>query len=257
MYGSGFPKGGLDEQGRGTSLKPAFEPVVVARKPVVGTVASNLLKYRTGALNIDASRIKHRDEADLAVSLAKNPGRDDAVTSGVYGADRPQQVVNTSGRFPANVILDESQAAELDATTAHLKGGVSVGRNANPDADKPASVYGTFKKNTADVTYGDSGGASRFFYTAKADGAERPVVGGIAHPTVKPLDLMRYLVRLVTPKGGVVLEPFAGSGTTLEAAVLEGFRVIGIEREADYIPLITHRLDKPHTVGLDLFGDAA
>jgi DNA modification methylase len=91
----------------------------------------------------------------------------------------------------------------------------------------------------------DFGGASRFFYVAKANSSERPREGDTAHPTVKPLDLMRYLVRLVTPPGGTVLEPFAGSGTTLEACVIEGFHAIGIEREADYLPLIEQRLSKP------------
>lgn len=91
----------------------------------------------------------------------------------------------------------------------------------------------------------EDSGASRFFYSAKAGRDERPNVDGIAHPTVKPLDLMRWLVRLVTPPGGVVLEPFAGSGTTAEACVVEGFRCIAIEREADYLPLIVQRLSKP------------
>ena len=104
--------------------------------------------------------------------------------------------------------------------------------------------------------YADTGGASRFFYVAKAPTSERPRVGGVAHPTVKPLDLMRWLVRLVTPPGGTVLEPFAGSGTTAEACVLEDFRCIAIEREADYLPLIVSRLDKPVQQGLN-FGDPA
>jgi site-specific DNA-methyltransferase (adenine-specific) len=94
------------------------------------------------------------------------------------------------------------------------------------------------------VEYGDSGGASRFFYVAKAPARERPKVDGTAHPTVKPLTLMRWLCRLVTAPNGVILEPFAGSGTTVEAALLEGFRVIAIEREADYLPLIQARLDR-------------
>ena len=106
--------------------------------------------------------------------------------------------------------------------------------------------------------YDDTGGASRFFpvfwYEAKAPTSERPVVDGVAHPTVKPLALMQWLVRLVTPPGGVVLDPFAGSGTTLEACVREGFDCIGIEREAEYLPLIRARLSKPHTQVLDLWG---
>jgi hypothetical protein len=98
---------------------------------------------------------------------------------------------------------------------------------------------------TVDHGAGDTGGASRFFYVAKASKKERPNVNGIAHPTVKPMALMRYLVRLVTPPGGTVLEPFAGSGTTIEACVIEGFHCIAIEREADYLPLIEARLNRP------------
>jgi site-specific DNA-methyltransferase (adenine-specific) len=95
-----------------------------------------------------------------------------------------------------------------------------------------------------DLGYGGAGGASRFMYTAKADSGERITHNGVAHPTVKPLDLMRWLVRLVTPPGGLILDPFAGSGTTVEAALLEGFRCVAIEREPDYLPLITQRINR-------------
>lgn len=168
----------LDEakrwQGWGTALKPAFEPCLVARKPLVGTVADNVLTYGTGAINVNAGRVG-----------------------------------GTDGRWPSNLTIDELVAAALDATTP---------------------------------------GRSRFFPTfrfeAKAPTRERPKVNGVAHPTVKPLALMRWLVRLVTQPGGTVLDPFAGSGTTLEAAVLEGFNAIGIEREETYLPLIMQRLRK-------------
>ena len=220
--------------GWGTALKPAFEPIVVARKPLAGTVAANVLAWGTGALNIDGCRIEHAGAADLEVSLAKNPGRSDTVTSGVYGAARPQQSVNTAGRWPANVILDESQAAALDEQS-----GTSESRIGKPRGAASGDGWGM---TATGAEYADSGGASRFFYTTKATSAERPKAGKVAHPTVKPLDLMRWLVRLVTPPGGVVLDPFAGSGTTLEAAIVEGFRSIGIEREADYLPLIEQRI---------------
>ena len=98
---------------------------------------------------------------------------------------------------------------------------------------------------SAPTELNDTGGASRFFYVPKANSSERPRAGDVAHPTVKPLELMRYLVKLVTPPGGTVLEPFAGSGTTLEACVVEGFAVIGIELTEDYLPLITQRITKP------------
>ena len=143
---------------------------------------------------------------------------------------------NPAGRWPTNVVLDESQAATLDRQS-----GVT------------SSTTGVRDPNG---TMGYHGGASRFFptfrYEAKAPTAERPRAGETMHPTVKPLDLMRWLVRLVTPPGGVVLEPFAGSGTTAEACVVEGFRCIAIEREADYLPLITQRLTKPIALTLDI-----
>lgn len=175
----------LDEakrwQGWGTALKPAFEPCIVARKPLVGTVADNVLTYGTGAININATRVN-----------------------------------GTDGRWPPNLTIDDHVAADLDATTP-------VSRS---------------RKN--------EGGRSRFFPTfrfeVRAPTRERPKVNGVAHPTVKPLALMRWLVRLVTQPGGTVLDPFAGSGTTLEAAVLEGFNAIGIEREETYLPLIMQRL---------------
>lgn len=190
-------------QGWGTALKPAFEPVVVARKPLPYrvTVAANVVEYGTGALNIDAARIPHADAADLATSLSKNPGRDELITSDVYGSGRAQQRVNTSGRWPTNVIIDEDVAADL-----------------------------------ADV--------ARYFYVAKASQAERPKVDGVAHPTVKPLAIMRYLLRLIVAPGGVVVDPFAGSGTTLEAAYLEGFEAIGCEMTPEYWPLIAARIER-------------
>lgn len=169
--------------GWGTALKPAFEPIVVARKPLAGTVAQNLAEHETGAINIDASRVGETD------------------------------------KFPPNIILDDAQAAELDRVT----GG-------NGSDNFPV-----------------------FRYEAKPATYERPDIDGFTHPTVKPLDLMRWLVRLVTPPNGVVLEPFAGSGTTLEACLVEGLHVIGIERDPDYLPLILQRIRKP--IQQSLFGD--
>lgn len=235
-------------QGWGTALKPAFEPIVVARKPLIGTVAANVLEHGTGALNVDGCRVSFASEADERESKEKNRHADFGSEVGgneVYGdySMVPRTNYNPPGRWPANVILDESQAAELDLQSGHQKDGKAVLQNRSREYN--ASSYMITDNREGDRGYGGEGGASRFFYTAKADSSERPRVNGIAHPTVKPLDLMRYLVRLVTPPGGVVLEPFAGSGTTLEAAVIEGFRAIGIERETDYLPLITHRLTKP------------
>ena len=136
--------------------------------------------HGTGALNIAACRIEHANEADLATSLSKNPGRSDAVTSGVYGADRPQQRVNTSGRWPANVVLDESQAEALDEQSGEAGGGTGRstrgggnGGDWNP-TDRTEGAGQTVRGDGREVGYGDMGGASRFFYVAKADASERP-----------------------------------------------------------------------------------
>lgn len=225
-------------QGWGTALKPAFEPIVVARKPLIGTVAENVLAHGTGALNIDGCRVGTEERINPPGStnprIAMNDGwRTDA------------QPTTATGRWPANVILDESQAAELDKQS-----GVSA--SSTTSAKRPPRREGSGWDRPCNEThdaqmqaYGDTGGASRFFYVPKANANERPREGDTAHPTVKPLDLMRYLVRLVTPPGGTVLEPFAGSGTTLEACVIEGFHAVGIELTDDYLPLIVQRVTKP------------
>ena len=232
--------------GWGTALKPAFEPIVVARKPLAGTVAANVLAHGTGALNIDATRIGTTDSlcggANKGMTaetrhegFARPWMRDDEAREAAAARSRENTArAESMGRWPANVVLDESQAAALDEQS-----GTSESRIGKPRGAASGDGWGM---TATGAEYADSGGASRFFYTAKAASAERPKAGKVAHPTVKPLDLMRWLVRLVTPPGGVVLDPFAGSGTTLEAAIVEGFRCIGIEREADYLPLIDQRI---------------
>ena len=139
----------------------------------------------------------------------------------------------------------DGMAAELDRQSGNRPGAVSNGSKTT----EGMNGTGTFKIRQREQKpgYADQGGASRFFYVAKAPKSERPVVDGTAHPTVKPLALMRWLVRMVTPPGGTVLDPFAGSGTTLEAAMLEGFNAVGIEREADYLPLIHARIERATT----------
>lgn len=204
-YGEAQTDAAREWEGWGTALKPAFEPVTLARKPLDGTVAANVLEHGTGALNIDGSRIG-----------------------------------GPSGRWPANVVLDESQAAELDRQSGNVKTGATKPHRRDPDSS-PMFKVGKWMTHSQPAS---EGGASRFFYVAKAPKSERPVVDGTAHPTVKPLALMRWLVRMVTLPGGTVLDPFAGSGTTLEAAMLEGFNVVGIEREADYLPLIHARIER-------------
>ena len=152
---------------------------------------------------------------------------------------------NASGRWPANVILDESQAEALDEQAPATGGSGKASGPSLTGATAASVAYGARNGLAGEPAfYGDKGGASRFFYVAKAPKSERPVVDGVAHPTVKPLSLASWLVRLVTPPGGTVLEPFAGSGTTVEAAMREGFNVIAVEREADYLPLIMARISR-------------
>lgn len=232
-------------QGWGTALKPAFEPIVVARKPLAGTVAANVLEHGTGALNINACRIHTAGSEARSYTVKRlKPGAELNRTGGNW---RPADGVEyegttTDGRWPTNVVLDAHQAEVLDQQSGLLKSGARTG---TCEAPREAS----------------QGGASRFFpvfrYEAKAPTSERPSADGVQHPTVKPLDLMRWLVRLVTPVGAVVLEPFAGSGTTAEACILEDRRCIAIEREAEYLPLIVSRLRKPVQQGLFGLGAGA
>ena len=240
-------------EGWGTALKPAFEPIVMARKPLAGTVAANVLEHGTGALNIDACRVYATDDDRALMEARSHPNGTTAGSNGggiAMQFDKPHGFKShPAGRWPANVVLDESQAAELDrqvgpvhwqATNNTRKSsgwGVSEGK-ARRQWDAPKVGAERLAKE------GPGLGPSKFFYVAKAGRRERPEVDGVKHPTVKPLALMRHLCRLVTPPGGVILEPFAGSGTTVEAAMLEGFDVVGIEREAEYLPLIGARVQR-------------
>lgn len=206
-------------EGWGTNLKPAFEPIVVARKPFAGSVAANVVAHGVGGLNIGATRVGA--EVRVNAAAANKPGGA-ALNMSAKGMPEDAEPTEVIGRWSPNVLLDDGQAAELESAAAGA-----------------AEYFPTFR------------------YHPKAHAGERPRhitdAGAILHPTVKPLELMRWLVRLVTPAGGTVLEPFAGSGTTLEACVREGFAVIGIERESDYLHLIDARLAKDHQV--TLFGE--
>jgi site-specific DNA-methyltransferase (adenine-specific) len=223
-------------QGWGTALKPALEPIVLARKPLGQTVAANVLQHGTGALNIDASRIASSTPVQSSAgSTGFGSGREDGYELGT-GAQ-----FSDKGRWPANVILDGSEEVtgafpDLGATA----GGYTRGARAEGEW-LHAKEAGTHQAG-----FGDSGSAARFFYSAKADAADRC---GSKHPTVKPVDLMAYLVRLVTPPGGLTLDPFAGSGSTGMACLREGFRCVLIEREAEYVADIERRL--AHVQGLD------
>lgn len=215
-------------EGWGTALKPAWEPIVLARKPLVGTVAETVLAHGTGALNIDGCRV----EGEAWTRPAS-----DAV-GGVYGDfanDTPRS--NDKGRWPANIVHDGS--AEVVAAFPSSNG-AGEARSATPT---PGSVWGIGAERSSvpgGATYAASGSAARFFYSAKADKQDRM---GSKHPTVKPVDLMQWLCRLVTPPGGTVLDPFAGSGSTGEAAWREGFQCVLIEREPHFQADIARRME--------------
>lgn len=268
-------------EGWGTALKPAFEPVVVARKPLVGTVAANVLRYGTGGLNIDACRIPTTDSLGGGATLDQQepkpggwdrPWRHDAEAQAAHAARVRANVAKAEalGRWPANVVLDEGAADLLDEQTGELQSGANPTRRST---DKFRSVYGDFAGQAECIPArgADAGGASRFFYCAKASRRERSAglehlprgplrwssgdanAGSFQsagtdrtahnhHPTVKPIALMRWLLRLVTPPGGLVLDPFAGSGTTVCAGAVEGITVVGIERERDYAEIARQRV---------------
>jgi site-specific DNA-methyltransferase (adenine-specific) len=242
VYGSGFPKSHNlkdDWQGWGTALKPALEPITVGRKPLIGTVAENVLTHGTGALNIDGCRVGLSDCESPERLAARSGGslgfRKDGYVGGSVDGGLPPGWDCSKGRWPANLIHDGS-----------------------------------------DEVVGLTGDAARFFYCAKAskadrdegcEGLEKRVAGGMSgrrdgsmgsvtmsrniHPTVKPTALMQYLCRLVTPSGGTVLDPFMGSGSTGKAARLEGANFIGIEREHDYLKIAHARIEAAElTLGL-------
>jgi DNA modification methylase len=273
-FGSGFPKSHNGPWG-GTALKPAWEPIILARKPLAGTVAANVAQYGTGSINVDGCRI-----GTEIVRSSGNTGMDarryaHGTRPADYSASQPPS--EHTGRWPANVVLDEDAAAMLDAQTGErsspqprvIRRGATTGRSIGGNA------YGEAGPHESVIGYGDSGGASRFFYCAKASRREReaglegmpvrlnldltsgdrtrederagtnrngPLRAANHHPTVKPIALMRWLCRLVTPPGGLVFDPFAGSGTTGCAAVLEGFDFVGAELSEEYADIARRRI---------------
>jgi DNA modification methylase len=222
-------------QGWGTALKPAWEPVVLARKPLIGTVAQNVLQHGTGAINIDGCRVGV-DGGTTRGANGSNAGKPrNTLHGGNFGVEKLD-----SGRWPANIVHDGSE----EVVGAFPDTGISSGGKgaASQKTALAGHVYGEYSGATLGQNaggLGDAGSAARFFYTAKADQDDRL---GSKHPTVKPLDLMQWLVRLVTPPGGTVLDPFAGTGTTGEAAFREGFRAVLIEREPEYQNDIRRRM---------------
>ena len=254
-------------QGWGTALKPAHEPMVLARKPLIGTVANNVLTYGTGGLNIDASRVEGAPPSVPQPSL-RPQGFDSGHALGT-GEGRNGEMSQATGRWPANFIHDGSDEVVALFPNSTSKSGGKSGTNANP--------MSWTENNSAREREGhtDSGSAARFFYCAKASkrdrneglegfapirkvfmatkngtgepskGLERFTTKPSAnfHPTVKPTDLMRYLCRLVTPPNGIVLDPFMGSGSTGKAAMLESFDFIGIEQDSNYIKIAEARIE--------------
>ena len=226
VYGSGFPKS-LNGHWGGTALKPAHEPLVLARKPLIGTVAANVLAHGTGGLNIDGCRVGTTD--DLNGGAYSNGSKDLTAASSYATGVNAGVFVQPSGRWPANLIHDGSDEVVSCFPDAKGQQGALTG---DEPSSKTANTFGEFAGRTPSSPRNDTGSAARFFYAAKASKKDRD--DGNAHPTVKPTDLMAYLCRLVTPAGGIVLDPFMGSGSTGKAAIKEGFRFIGAEREAAY-----------------------
>lgn len=247
-YGGGTPGGHYDItapatpaaerwQGWGTALKPGYEPVILARKPLAGTVAANVLAHGTGALNIDGCRVG--SEGATTRSHQEPYGDSGRADQGGTQAWRTGHKIETLplGRWPANLIHDGSD--EVIALFPESKGQQGDVRGTEPSRTGDANCYGEYGR-VASAKRGDTGSAARFFYCAKASKADRGA--GNNHPTVKPTDLMRWLCRLVTPPGGVVLDPFMGSGSTGIAASREGFGFIGIELDPEYAEIARRRI---------------
>jgi site-specific DNA-methyltransferase (adenine-specific) len=258
VFGSGFPKAeqwtqakadagnaesammveaGFEGWARG-GVKPAWEPVAVARKPLSeSSVAANVLKHGVGGLNIGACRIEGVKGVPWGKSDTRPAGKEQwrmgVPNDGMSGRDA------NSGRFPANLIHDGSPQV-LDAFAAFGESKSSDRPRKNTaEAHNKTSSMGKSGGDWVTKGHSDSGTAARFFYSAKASKQDR---ADSKHPTVKPISLMRYLCKLVCPTGGTVLDPFAGSGTTLAAAHMEGFHAIGIEQELEYITDIRRRM---------------
>ena len=205
----------------------------MARKPLSGTVAENVLEHGTGAINVDGCRVNPGEPVP-----GGGGGERSARSSGILGEARPGNLTqpHTSGRWPANLIHDGSD--DVVGLFPETKSGTG-GQPQTAQRRGTSGLVGLSSSGTK-VGHGDCGSAARFFYCAKSSRADRG--DDNHHPTVKPTALMRYLVRLVTPPGGVVLDPFMGSGSTGKACALEGFAFIGIEREAEYVEIARARI---------------
>lgn len=270
VYGSGFPKSmdvgkAIDKElgakrpsseqaqwdGWGTCLKPAWEPIIVARKPLDGTVAHNVMEHGTGALNIDACRIPTGDKLGGGMRGGGSGGWDrpwmhDENKQASFVAEKMLRVEKAEemGRFPANLVHDGSEEVlELFPQSDGQQGKVS---GLEPSRIGDNGIYGHYSAGAASIPRGDSGSAARFFYCAKASAQDRG--DGNDHPTVKPNELMRWLVRLVCSKDGIVLDPFCGSGSTGVACVNEGMSFVGIDQDEHYCGIARRRIEDalPH-----------
>ena len=225
-------------QGWGTALKPAVEPITVARKPLIGTVAANVLEHGTGGLNIDGCRVGDFQNLTPSGVDRRNAALAEAgYRPGTYQmGDKPPDT--PPGRWPANIIHDGS--SDVVAAFPDAKGQQGALTGLEP-SNKTDAVYGGFAMRSPSTPRIESDtSASRFFYCAKASKKDRGE--GNTHPTVKPTDLMRYLCRLVTPAGGAVFDPFMGSGSTGRAALLEGFNFVGAEMDEAFFSIAKARI---------------
>jgi len=235
-YGSGFPKSHNIGGGWGTALKPAWEPICLARKPLgEKNIAANVLAHGTGAINVDSCRVAG-GKGGARENEASSGRRYDQIGATNFAALPGPRGGDAKGRWPANLCHDGSD--EVLAAFPEASGQQQPSRD---DQRKQGNVYGAITNNGGRIhePRGDSGSAARFFYSAKAGPLDRI---GTAHATVKPVDLMRWLCRLITPPGGHILEPFAGSGTTGIAAMAEGFDCTMIELEAEHAADIARKL---------------
>lgn len=231
-------KGQSDWEGWGTALKPAHEPICMARKPISEkSIAENVLKHGTGGINIDDCRIGSEVRT---TPIHSNDVKDDTTMFGLHKTIQHHREETTEGRFPANIMFDEEAGKLLDeqsgpTSQGHWSKTKTTGFGEFGNGSSTYEGVGPKDKNK------DKQGASRFFYCPKVSKKERG--DGNIHPTVKPIKLMEYLIKLVTPKGGVVLEPFMGSGSTGIAAKNLGMSFIGIEREEEYFEIAKQRIE--------------
>lgn len=265
--------------GFGTALKPCVEPLTMARKPLDGTIAQNLLKHGTGALNIDGCRVATDDDLNGgAYSQERQESASPWAASGSLHKSTGKEFVQPTGRWPGNVCHDGSDA--VLAAFPQASGAVAPVKGTEPSS-KTDNTFGEFAGRAPSDRRDGGGSAARFFFCPKTSAADRheglehpgpqftrgttlrdvenaaPELTGNTHVSVKPTALMQWLVRMVTPPGGTVLDPYAGSGSTLKAADLEGFNAIGIEREAEYVAIAAKRVDPSHPLTRDVTVEVA